>query len=401
MVLDTAELNKLKDRVCAEIDTLREEAEFIATDMHQHPEVGWDTPRSAGLLTDYMERHGMKVEKGLAGLACSFRGSIRGREDQRPGISLLAEYDALPGLGHACSHNLIGTAAATAGIALSRVLSEHPAVPGNVYVMGTPFEEGGGGKIIMLEHGVFDVADASIMFHGSNRIQVGSPNIAAVSMTYTFHGRSAHSGASPHEGINAADAAMITFTAVNALRQHLTSDVRVHGIINEAGVAANIVPERAVVTMMARARTKSVLEEVVEKVNNCARAGALATGCQLEIEQGPVFAERVVVPSYRPVALENMRRLKLDPPTDDPQTFASADSGNVSYAMPHLTFTLPLDDRGSVPHTPEFAEACNSRQGREAMLTAAKIMAMTALDLMTDPELLQTIKAEHRQLVGR
>ena len=119
MVLDTAELNKLKDRVCAEIDTLREEAEFIATDMHQHPEVGWDTPRSAGLLTDYMERHGMKVEKGLAGLACSFRGSIRGREDQRPGISLLAEYDALPGLGHACSHNLIGTAAATAGIALT------------------------------------------------------------------------------------------------------------------------------------------------------------------------------------------------------------------------------------------------------------------------------------------
>lgn len=394
------DIDQLKQRLCEEIESLRDEAIFIAKDMHAHPEIGWETPRSAGLLIDYMNKHGMKVETELAGLSCAFRGSIKGREDERPGISLLAEFDALPGLGHGCSHNLIGTTAATAGIALSRVLADRPDIPGNVYVMGTPFEEGGGGKIIMLEQGVFDVCDASLMFHGANRIQVGNPNIAAVSMTYTFTGKATHAAASPHEGINAADAAMITFTAVNALRQHVTSDVRIHGIINEAGDAPNTVPDRAVVTMMARAKTKAALETIIERVNNCAKAGALATGCELDIQQGPIFAERIIVPSYRPVALDNMRWLGIEPLTDDPQTFASADSGNVSHEMPHLTFMLPLDDKGSVPHTPAFAEACNSEQGLEAMMTAAKIMALSALDLLTNPELLAEIKDEHARIMA-
>src|SRR5690606_18800712 len=145
-------------------------------------------------------------------------------------------------LGHACSHNLIGTIAAGAGIAIARVLREAD-IPGSVYVMGTPFEEGGGGKIYMLDEGIFDVADVSFMWHGSNRVQVGSPNIAAQGLKFQFHGVEAHAGANPHEGINAADAAMFTFAAINALRQHVTSDVRIHGIITSAGDAPTTTPK--------------------------------------------------------------------------------------------------------------------------------------------------------------
>jgi amidohydrolase len=393
-----ANVAELKQRVLAEIDALKAEAEAIAADIHAHPETGWDTPRSSGILADYLERHGMEVERGVADLACAFRAGMKGRLGQHNAVCLLAEFDALPGLGHACSHNLIGTVASTAGIALSRVLGD---VPGNVYVMGTPFEEGGGGKIIMIDKGVFDVADASLMFHGGNRIAVGSPNIAATHMTYKFYGKSAHAAGNPHLGINAADAAMITFTAVNALRQHVRSDVRIHGIITKGGDAANIVPDYAEVSMMVRALDQAYLEEAAERVNNCARAGALATGARLEIERGLTFAERIVIPELRKVANENLRLLDIAVPESDPQGFASADSGNVSYKMPHLTFSLPLDEKKSVPHTPAFAEASGSPMGMQAMITAAKIMATTAIDLLTDPEKLAAAKAQHQELLSK
>lgn len=388
----------LKQRVLNEIDALRDEAIAIAKDMHAHPETGWETPRSAGLLTDYLERHGMQVEKGVGKLEHSFRGSIAGRYDSGVGVALLAEYDALPGLGHACSHNLIGTIAATAGIAVSKVIGD---APGNVYVMGCPFEEGGGGKIFMLEEGVFDVADVSLMWHGNNAVRVGSPNIAASGATYTFTGKPAHSGQAPHLGVNAADAAMLTFAGVNAMRQHVTSDARIHGIIEEAGLAANIVPERAVVRMMTRAYTHEAVAVLRQRVHDCARGAALMTGATLEIEEDPIYAERLLVPPLQDVVRENLALVGLEKPAADPQSFASADSGNVSQFIPHVTFTLPVDDKGSVPHTAAFAEACGSPMAFEALITAAKIMAASAIDLLSDPARVEEIKAEHRRLKER
>ncbi len=385
----------LKEQAFAQIDALRDEATKIAQDIHANPETGWETPFSAGLLTGYMEKHGMKVERGVADLEHAFRGSIPGRSGG-PGIALLAEYDALPGLGHACSHNLIGTIAATAGIAVSKVLGED--IPGNVYVMGTPFEEGGGGKIYMIDRGVFDVADVSIMWHGNNRVVVGNPNIAASGMRYTFTGKPAHSGQSPHEGVNAADAAMLTFAGVNALRQHITSDSRIHGIIEEAGTAANIVPERAVVRMMTRAFTHEDVARLRQRVHDIARGAALMTGTTLEIEEDFIYAERLIVPELQDVVLKNLDIVGVPRPDGDPQSFASADSGNVSQLIPHVTFSLPLDERGSVPHTAEFAEACNTPMAWDALITAAKIMAASAIDLLTDPEQLERVKRQHAEL---
>jgi len=386
---------ELKEAAFAVIDSLRDEAVGIATDMHAHPELGWDTPRSAGLLTSYMKRHGMHVEEGVADIDVAFRASSPDRPEGGVNVALLAEYDALPGLGHACSHNLIGTIAATAGIAIHKVLGDQP---GNAYVMGCPFEEGGGGKIYMIDAGVFDVADVSFMWHGGNRVQVGSPNIASGRMTYRFTGRPAHSGQSPHEGINAADAAMLTFAGVNALRQHVTPDVRIHGVIRDAGSASNIVPEHSEILMQVRCLHHHDLLELRDRVNDCARGAALMTGCELEIEEHNVYKERLVVPGMRQVVLENLRALGVAAPDEDPQSFASADSGNVSQEIPHVTFMLPLDDIGSVPHTAAFAEACNSEMAFEALVTAAKTMAASALDLILDPDRVEGIKEQHAGL---
>jgi amidohydrolase len=395
--MPSPDTRELKQRVCQILDQLRPHMEAIASDIHAHPETGWDTPRSAARLTEFVAEYGMEVETGVAGLACAFRAATAGRAaGAHPAVCLLAEYDALPGLGHACGHNLIGTVASAAGIAVSKVLQES-GLAGVAYVMGTPFEEGGGGKIVMVDRGIFDVADASLMFHpGSGAPRVGGPNIAAHMLKFSFHGRSAHSGAAPHEGVNAADAAMLTFTAINAMRQHVTEDVRIHGIITKGGEAANIVPALAEISMSVRAINYRRLREVVERVRNCARAGAMAAGCRLEIEEGLTFKERVVLQSYRQAVIENMPALGLPVPAADPQGYASADSGNVSHKIPHVTFNLPISTQRIGGHTPEFAAAADSDQGRRAMHQAAKLMAMTAIDLLADPDKLAAIQAEHR-----
>ncbi len=382
-------------RAYARIDALREEAIAIARDIHAHPEVGWETPRSAGKLIDYMQKHGLAVERGVADLDHAFRASIPGRMGQGVGVAMLAEYDALPGLGHACSHNLIGTIAATAGIAVKDALPDD--VAGNVYVMGCPFEEGGGGKIYMIEAGVFEPADVSLMWHGGKDVRVGTPNIAAGMMTYTFSGRSAHTGLDPHTGINAGDAAMLLFAGVNALRQHITSDTRISGFIADGGAAVNIVPDRTVVQMMARGMSHLTLQQVIDRVHDCARGAALMTGCSVEIESSPVFAERLIVPGLREVMLRNLRGLGVDAPDEDPQSFASADSGNVSQLIPHVTYTLPLDEAGSSPHTLAFAAACDTPMAWDALITAAKAMAGAAIDLIAQPELAAALKAEHAE----
>ena len=393
------DVNELKQRACQVIDQLRPHMEAIASDIHDHPEVGWETPRSAARLTEFLAEYGMEVEKGVGDLDCSFRAATPGRaQGTHPAVCFLAEYDALPGLGHACGHNLIGTVASAAGIAVSKVLQE-AGVPGTAYVMGTPFEEGGGGKIIMVDKGIFDVADASLMFHpgGGGEVRVGGPNIAAHMLKFKFYGKSAHSGAAPHEGINAADAAMLTFMAINAMRQHVTGDVRIHGIITKGGEAANIVPAFTEISMSVRAINYRTLANVVERVRNCARAGALASGARLEIDEGLTFKERLVLPAYRELVCDNLPALGLPVPDGDPQHYASADSGNVSYKIPHLTFTLPVSESSAVtPHTPEFAEATDSDMARQALNQAAKLMAMAALDLLTDPAKLAAIQAQHR-----
>ncbi len=390
----------LKARACAEVDALRPAMDAVAHAIHDDPEVGWETPRSAARLEDFLEAEGMAVERDVVGLPCAFRAAgTAAAGGGHPAVAFLAEYDALPKVGHGCGHNLIGATACGAGIAVSRILAA-AGLPGTAYVMGTPFEEGGGGKIVLLERGVFDGVDASLMFHPGTggEVRAGSPNNACHFMTFRYYGKAAHTGAAPWEGVNAADAAMFFFAAVNALRQHLTADVRVSGVIREGGESAGIVPDYAEVPMPVRGRSYRSILPVIEKVKDCARAGALATGCRLEIDEGPTFLEHVLLDSYRALVNESLPEMGVPPIAGvGPHVTASADSGNISQKLPHLTLGLPIEMRKDVAlHTTAFAAAADSDLGRDAMNRAAKVLAMCALDLIAEPERLAAIRAEHR-----
>jgi len=391
-----AELDELKRRVLRRIDGLRPEMERISADIHANPELGFEEVRASGWLSSFLADHGFAVDRGVAELPTAFRAERRGGEG--PTVALLAEYDALPGLGHGCGHNLIGTASCAAAIAVGE---EWPQAPGTVAVMGTPAEEGGGGKILMLERGAFDGVDLSMMFHPSYLNQINTPSLAAGNLTFRFHGKPAHSAVHPHLGVNAADAAMLLFAGVNALRQHVTSDVRLHGIIQEAGDKANIVPELSVVEFMVRADRREYMEELIERVLDVARGAALMTGCSVEAERGLTYFDARHCPSLGDVARANFELVGIrEDPLDARSPKASGDGGNVSHAVPHLGITLAIADHPIAGHSVEWREAAASPFGADAMVGAAKVLALSVCDALADPALLERAREEHRAAVG-
>jgi amidohydrolase len=383
----------VKEQVCRQIQALRPEMERLSADIHRTPEIGFEEMQASGWLTGFLERGGLDVRRGIAGLPTAFRADHRGGDG--PTIAFLAEYDALPGLGHGCGHNLIGTASCAAAIALATCW---PDAPGTVSVIGTPAEEGGGGKILMLEQGVFDDVDVVMMFHPSYLNQIDYPSLAATTIRLRYRGRPAHSAVHPHLGINAADAAMLFFAGVNALRQHVRPDVRLHGIITDAGDKANIVPEHASVEFMVRADRREDVEALTERVRDVARGAALMTGADLDLEQGMTYFDARHCPTLGGLARINFERLGIaEDPIDEETPKASSDGGNVSHVIPHLAISLAIADHPIAGHSVEWREAAASEYGAGAMVTAAEILALTAHDLLEDPESLETVKREHAQ----
>lgn len=376
------ELNALKDRVCGEVDALRDDLISLSTQIHTHPELGFQERQAVGWLGAFLNQHGFVLEPGIAGLETAFRAQCRGSRE-RPHVALLAEFDALPGLGHACGHNLICTASVGAAVALRRAAA---ALPGTVSVLGTPAEEGGGGKVFMVERGVFDGVDAALMFHPSRNNWWTRGALAARRLTIRFRGRAAHAAAMPEKGINALNALLMTFHGIDALRQHVTTDVRIHGIVSHGGDAANIVPAFAEGKFSVRAGTRTTLADVLAKVKRCAEAGAVATGASVEFEEGPVYAERYNNRVLAGAFAENMRRLGVEgeqPPAQG--GVGSSDIGNVSMVVPTIHPYLKIVDGDVSGHTPEFREASGSPLGFQAMFLAAKGLAMTALDVICRP----------------
>ncbi len=275
-------------------------------------------------------------------------------------------------------------------------------MPGTVAVMGTPAEEGGGGKIIMLEKGAFKGVDASMMFHPSFRYDIGSPSLAAAMMTFRFHGRAAHGAVDPHRGINAADAAMLTFAGINAFRQHITSDARIHGVIKHTGDKANITPDYSEIDMVVRAATREYMEELVERVLDCARGASLMTRATFEVERGMTYYDSRQCDSYDYLARENFAKLGIkaeQPGGDVPK--ASGDGGNVSHAIPHLGITAAISDHVINGHSVEWRDASISPRGHQAMMESAKVLAMTMCDLLYRPDVLERIRAEHKVVTAR
>jgi len=387
-----SDLNALKDRVCAEIDAMRDALVGLSERIHETPEVGLQEYQAARWLTGLLREHGFSVLQPVAGMETAFRAQIEG-ERARPHVALLAEYDALAGIGHACGHNLICTASVGAAVAVHRAV---PSLLGTLTVLGTPAEETTGGKIPMVEQGVFEGVDAAMMFHPSRNNWWTRGALAAQGLTITFHGKSSHAAAAPEKGINALNALLLTYHAIDSLRQHVTSDVRIHGIVTKGGDAPNVVPALARGEFLVRANTRTALVDVMVKVKRCAEGAAVCTGADVEFEQGLVYAERNNSPVLAGYFGDNMARLGVygeQPPTQG--GVGSSDIGNVSLAAPTIHPYLAITD-DAAGHTPEFREAACSERGYAAMLNAAKGLAMTTLDVMYRPGAVDELWAAFR-----
>jgi amidohydrolase len=377
------DVERLKQRVVAEVDARRDELIRIADAIHANPELAFQEFESAALLSGTLEENGFAVERGVADLETAFVATLRG-QDGGPTVAFLAEYDALPGLGHACGHNLIGTAAVGAGLAMKAVL---PELAGTIQVIGTPAEEGGGGKAIMADAGVFAGVDAAMMVHPSRENLVGRLSLTACAVSIEFFGKAAHAAAMPDKGINALEAMLLTFGGINALRQHLRDDARVHGIIIHGGDAANIVPDYTKARFIVRAADTPYAAEVLEKERAFAEGAARATGGRLEFKQvGRRYDARMPNPRLVTLFKDNMVALGLDVKlaTGD-ERMGSSDIGNVSQMVPTIHPYVAIGPEDLVGHSNEFRQAAASPVGHEGLINAAQALAMTAVDLLTVP----------------
>ena len=379
-----SDIKALKQRIMAEVDARREALIHIADTIHAHPEVAFREYESAALLSDTLEENGFAVQRGLAGLETAFVASLAGHE-RGPTVALLAEYDALPGLGHACGHNLIGTSSVGAALALQTVLGR---LPGVVQVIGTPGEEGGGGKAYLVEAGVFDGVDAAMMVHPSSDNMTRRRSLASYKVQIEFFGKPAHAAAKPDEGINALEAMILTYNGLNALRQHLRDDARIHGVITHGGEAPNIVPEYTAARFYVRAADTAYCNEVLDKLRACAEGAARATGARLDLkEYAPRYEPMLPNPTLADLVEANMAALGIEVRAPDPdERMGSSDMGNVSQVVPALHPYVAIGPEEMGGHTAEFCAAARSPAGHEGMIHAAKLLAMTAVDLLTQPE---------------
>ena len=376
------DLHTLKQRVCGEVDAARTELVALSRRIHENPELGLKEHQAAEWVGALLRDAGFSVERPIAGMETAFRAEVRGG-GAHPHVALLAEYDALAGLGHACGHNLICMASAGAAVALRRAV---PKLPGTLTVLGTPAEETTGGKVVMVEQGAFEGIDAAMMFHPSRNNWWTRGALAAQSLLVKFYGKPSHAAAMPEKGINALNALLLTYHAIDSLRQHVPGDVRIHGIITRGGDAPNVVPAYAEGDFLVRAAARVTMADVMEKVKRCAEGAALQTGARVEFEHGLVYAERYNNQVLADLFAGNMGRIGIEgerPPSEG--GVGSSDIGNVSMVCPtiHPYLAIAEDVSG---HTVEFREAAGSPRGYDVMLAAAKGLAMTALDVLYRPD---------------
>ncbi|MET7441227.1 MULTISPECIES: amidohydrolase [unclassified Streptomyces] len=364
----------------------------VALRLHADPEFAFDEHRAAALLTDVLEREGFAVERGVADMPTAFTArSGRGR----PTVALLLEYDALPGLGHACGHNLIAAAGLGAALAAGAVLD---AGDGSVLAVGTPAEEGGGGKAVEVEAGVFDDVDAALMFHPGVHSWTRAPLTAQVQYRVGFHGRAAHPTGNPTEGIDALAALVELFNVLHALGRRLPEASHIQGIVTHGGTATNIVPEYAEGRFGLRAATTDALADLVARLTTCAEGVALATGTRAEVERVTVrydhFRDSGTL-SERFAEHLDRAGITLGAPT--PGVYlGSSDIGNVSTRVPAIHPFVAIMGEDASDHTPEFAEAAASERAREVLLAATEALACTAADVLLSAELRERAWSGHR-----
>lgn len=381
------------DAIDASAGELRAVSQFI----HDHPEIALEEVQSSAAAADALERSGFIVQRGIAGLPTAFRATTG--SGGGPHIAFLAEYDALPGVGHGCGHNLICLSALAAGIGAKAALD---GMSGRITVFGTPAEEAVGGKVIMKNAGVFDDVDAAMGAHPGDAESVcptvpGSGEaLACQAVTIAFRGQAAHAAADPYNGINALDAVILTFNGINALRQHVKSDARLHGIIVKGGEAPNVIPDYAEALFYVRAGTQAYMYELVEKVRKIADGAALMTGATLDFSfPEDAFWDMITNYQLARALKANVDRVGLElPEAKAEEGTGSTDWGNVSYVVPSVETSFPIVAGLCTWHSQDVVDAAESELGYGNTFLIAKAMALTALDLVEQPELLESVKAE-------
>lgn len=374
------------------VQDLRDTLLSLSHQIHSNPEIRFQERKASKWLADILHQHGFKVQREIGGLETAFRAEYPGTKDG-PTVALICEYDALEGLGHACGHNIIATMGLGGALALAPLMSD---LPGKLVVVGTPGEEGGGGKVILLENGVFDDIDAALMIHPYPKNQAAGSSLARVAWDVEYKGTPAHAAASPHLGINALDAVRLAFNGIDALRQQVTSDVRIHGIITKGGDAPNIIPDNAAMRVFVRAADRSYLyDHLVPRLKGIFEGAGLMTRAKHQITEVAKPYENMLINQALATSFEkHAERIGRTVSPYDPSHFGgSTDMGNVSQVTPGLHAYIAISDSAQ-PHTAEFAEAAQSPRGDEAVLDGASILASITADLFTDLNLLDRVKTE-------
>jgi amidohydrolase len=381
-----------KRELCETVERMRGDLVRLSREIHARPELAFEERFASELLVRTLRDAGLEVMVGAYGLPTAFAAEF-GR-DSGPCVAVLAEYDALPHMGHACGHNLIATAGVGAGIALAALGA---GLPGRVRVLGTPAEERGCGKELMAREGALVGVDAAMMMHPASINLVNMPCVCMAEVEVVYRGQAAHASGMPERGINALDALVLAYQAIAALRQHIRPTERIHGIFTDGGQAPNVVPERAAGHFYVRAPTRSELEALKPRVEGCFRAGAAATGAELELSWGD--ADYLDIRYNQPLAnafQSNAEQLgrKFFPYEKLPAGLqGSTDMGNVSQRVPSIHPMLAAAPPHCTIHHPEFAKWAGSEMGDAAAIDGAKSLAMTAFDFLADPALRDRTRA--------
>lgn len=387
----------MKDRIFQTIDqnasVFKENSVYIG----QHPELGHEEFKASERLTGLLERFGFQVERGTLGIPTAFTAVYRSAK-KGPVIAFLAEYDALPEIGHACGHHLICSMSIAAAVGLKSVIDE---TGGEIRVYGTPAEETKGAKVPMSAAGLFDDVDTALMAHPYYAYERSGESLAMDALQFDYYGKPAHAAANPSEGINALDAVLLLFNAINALRQQLESHVRIHGIITEGGKAANIIPEHATAQFYVRSANRPHTDAVVKKVLDCAQGAALQTGCKLQVSNYEYsYDELATNEALSAVFTENLIAMGVRPEEiHSGKDNGSLDLGNVSRHCPAIHPYVKVVDEKHALHTTEFRDLAMTERALEGMIFGAKALAATALDILTVPGLLEQVKEEFRNTV--
>ncbi len=379
------------------VASLRTELQELSDYIYENPELGFEEFKSSQAHVDLLRKHNFEVEYPYLGFDTAFRATYKGAKEG-PTIAFLSEYDALPGIGHGCGHNSLGATDTGAGIALSKLVDE---LGGTVVVLGTPAEETSGVKVNMADADTFADVDVALCTHPADGWYPSGTSMAMEAIEFRFYGKTAHAAAAPYEGINALDAVLNTFNNISTLRQQIRPEARVHGVIKEGGLAANVIPDFTRAEFYVRAMDMPYLHELKSKVIRCAEAGALAAGCTMEYgNYENSYHNMITNKTLSTVFNTHLEALGVSVNEEERESMGSMDMGNVSQVVPAINpFYEITNGKKMSAHTVEFRECTRTETGYQAMMTMIEALVHTASEIITNEKLLQSIKEEFNQNV--